>query len=94
MDIPSHYRPRTPRGWLFLGVFAVLFALTQWPFLAWANRIEPLVFGLPFLYAYLTGILGLLILGQLFVRQAVSADLPTLLLFTGVALIVGAERTE
>jgi hypothetical protein len=41
-----------------------------------------------YLYAYLTGILGLLILGQLFVRQAVSADLPTLLLFTGVALIV------
>jgi len=40
------------------------------------------------IYALLTGILGLFILGQLFARQAMSVDLPPLLLFTGVALIV------
>ena len=53
MQIRSHYRPRTWRGWFFLVYFVVTFALTQWPFIGWANRIDPLVFGLPFLYAYL-----------------------------------------
>ncbi len=61
MEIPSHYRPRTSRGRFFIGCFAVLFAFTQWPFLAWANRIEPLVFGLPFLYAYLSAIYALML---------------------------------
>ena len=59
METPSHYRPRSRRGWLFIGCFAALFAFTQWPFLAWANRIEPLVFGLPFLYVYLSVIYAL-----------------------------------
>ncbi len=53
MQIPSHYRPRSARGRFFLVYFVVMFALTQWPFIAWANRIYPLVLGLPFFYAYL-----------------------------------------
>jgi len=63
MDIPSHFRPRSNRGWFMIGYFFVLFSLTQWPFLAWANRIEPIVFGLPFLYAYLCIVYTLMLLG-------------------------------
>jgi hypothetical protein len=50
----SHYRPRTRAGWSALIAFVTLFALTQPPLVyAVANRITPLIFGLPFLYAYL-----------------------------------------
>ncbi len=38
--------------WLY-GVLLLLFGLTQWPLLAWANRIEPTLYGVPFLYVYL-----------------------------------------
>ncbi len=42
--------------------FVALFALTQPPIVYWvANRIEPLVLGLPFLYAYLLVVYVLLI---------------------------------
>ena len=63
MQIPSHLRPRSARGWFIIAYFVALFALTQWPFLAWANRIEPLVFGLPFLYAYLSIDYALMLVG-------------------------------
>ena len=50
----SHYLPRTRNGWIAVTLFVVLFALTQPPFVhTVANRIEPWLFGLPFLYAYL-----------------------------------------
>ncbi len=50
----SHYFPRTRDGWIATVLFVALFALTQPPFVhGFANRIEPRVFGLPFLYAYL-----------------------------------------
>ena len=50
----SHYLPRTRDGWIATVLFLALFALTQPPFVhGLANRIEPRVFGLPFLYAYL-----------------------------------------
>ena len=50
----SHYLPRTRNGWIAVTLFVVLFALTQPPFVhTIANRIEPWLFGLPFLYAYL-----------------------------------------
>jgi hypothetical protein len=65
MQIPSHYRPRTRRGWFFLAYFLVAFALTQWPFLAWANRIYPLILGLPFLYAYLCIVYAAILAGLL-----------------------------
>jgi len=50
----SHYLPRTRNGWFAVVLFLGLFAFTQPPlvFLI-ANRIEPWVFGVPFLYAYL-----------------------------------------
>ena len=50
----SHYRLRTRRGWIAVISFLVLLALSQPPlvFLI-ANRIEPWIFGLPFLYMYL-----------------------------------------
>lgn len=50
----SHLLPRTGRGWVAVVSFLVLFALVEPPFVfSFANRIEPWVFGLPFLYAYL-----------------------------------------
>ena len=50
----SHYRPRTRHGWWAVMLFLSLFALTQPPFVyTLANRVEPWVLGLPFLYAYL-----------------------------------------
>ena len=50
----SHYRPRTRRGWIAVLSFLGLLAFTQPPLVFWlANRIEPWVFGLPFLYSYL-----------------------------------------
>jgi hypothetical protein len=50
----SHYVPRTRRGWIAVVLFLGLFALTQPPFVyVIANRVEPWLFGVPFLYAYL-----------------------------------------
>jgi hypothetical protein len=50
----SHYLPRTRRGWIAVVLFLGLFALTQPPFVyVIANRVEPWLLGVPFLYAYL-----------------------------------------
>ena len=50
----SHFLPRTRPGWIAVILFVGLFALTQPPFVyLLANRIEPQLFGLPFLYTYL-----------------------------------------
>jgi hypothetical protein len=50
----SHYLPRTREGWIGVILFLVLFALAEPPVVfSLANRIEPWVFGVPFLYAYL-----------------------------------------
>jgi len=50
----SHYLPRTRCGWIAVLLFVGLFALTQPPLVyVIANRIEPWLFGVPFLYAYL-----------------------------------------
>ena len=50
----SHYIPRTRDGRIATVLFLALFALTQQPFVhGFANRIEPTVLGLPFLYVYL-----------------------------------------
>ena len=51
---PSHYRPRTRSGWIAVVLFLALLALAEPPFATtWANRIEPWILGMPFLYAYL-----------------------------------------
>jgi ABC-type transport system involved in cytochrome c biogenesis permease subunit len=50
----SHYVPRTSAGRLAVCAFLALFAFTQPPLVFWlANRVEPWVGGVPFLYAYL-----------------------------------------
>ncbi len=62
----SHLLPRTGRGWVAVISFLGLFALVEPPFVySLANRIEPWVFGLPFLYFYLlvvyTALIGVLL---------------------------------
>ncbi len=58
----SHFWPRTKAGWLAVVTFLALFALTQPPLLyVLANRINPRVLGLPFLYVYLLALYVLLI---------------------------------
>lgn len=50
----SHYLPRTFTGRMAVLLFVVLLALCEPPVVnTLANRIEPRVLGLPFLYAYL-----------------------------------------
>lgn len=52
--VRSHYVPRTTAGRIAVGAFLALFAFTQPPLVYWiANRVEPRVAGVPFLYAYL-----------------------------------------
>ncbi|MGH7539877.1 MAG: hypothetical protein ACRELC_02655 [Gemmatimonadota bacterium] len=64
-----HSWPRTRAGAVALTTFLVLFAFTQPPLVfALANRIEPRLLGLPFLYAYLLALYGLLILALLWAR--------------------------
>ena len=50
----SHYLPRTRRGWIAVVLFLGMMALAQPPMVhKFANRIEPTVLGVPFLYVYL-----------------------------------------
>ena len=50
----SHYLPRTREGWVAVALFLLVFALVEPPIVhLLANRIEPWVMGVPFLYAYL-----------------------------------------
>ncbi len=66
----SHYRPRTRLGWIAVVTFLALFALTQPPFVhGLANRIEPWIAGLPFLYAYLLVIYIALIVVLIWARR-------------------------
>ena len=50
----SHYRPRSRNGWIAVVAFLGLMGLAQPPIVhSLANRIEPWILGVPFLYAYL-----------------------------------------
>ena len=50
----SHYLPRSRAGWIALVLFVALMALAQPPIVhTVANRVEPWVLGMPFLYTYL-----------------------------------------
>jgi choline-glycine betaine transporter len=52
--IRSHYLPRTRQGWIGVVLFILLFALAEPPVVnTVANRVEPWILGVPFLYAYL-----------------------------------------
>jgi len=53
---PSHWWPRSRGGWVAVVAFLALMALAQPPIVGFANRIEPTILGLPFLYAWLLGI--------------------------------------
>ena len=69
----SHFLPRSRQGWIAVIAFLGLFILTQPPLVYLvANRIEPWIFGFPFLYTYLlilyVAMIGVLIWAQ---RQGV-----------------------
>lgn len=50
----SHYLPRTGAGWVAVAAFLGLFAFAEPPLVfLLANRADPWILGLPFLYAYL-----------------------------------------
>jgi hypothetical protein len=54
--------PASRAGRAAAGIFVALFALTQPPLVFWiANRIEPRILGLPFLFAWLLAVYLLLI---------------------------------
>lgn len=58
----SHYRPRTPAGWAAIVSFTILMAMAQPPIVhTLANRIEPSLWGMPFLYVYLLAVYVLMI---------------------------------
>lgn len=66
----SHYLPRTRDGWIAVVAFLVLFAFVQPPLVfVLANRVEPWVLGVPFLYAYLLLAYVALIAVLLWVKQ-------------------------
>lgn len=53
----SHLIPRTRDGWIATIAFLALLALAMPPVThAALNRVEPLILGMPFLYAVLLGI--------------------------------------
>lgn len=52
--IGNHFRPRSRAGWTATLAFLALFALTQPPLVfLLGNRVEPRIFGAPFLFVYL-----------------------------------------
>lgn len=53
----SHYLPRTRAGRVATALLLACMALSQPPVVhGLANRIEPWVFGMPFLFVYLLGV--------------------------------------
>jgi hypothetical protein len=66
----SHFRPRSRDGWIAIVAFVGLMLLAQPPFVhGVANRIEPWVLGMPFLYAWLLGVYVALIGVLLWVQR-------------------------
>jgi hypothetical protein len=53
----SHFIPRSRDGWIAVLGFLGLLALAEPPFVfLFANRVEPWILGMPFLYAWLLGV--------------------------------------
>ena len=53
-DRQNHYLPRSFKGRVAVGLFLLFFLLSQPPLVFWlANRIEPVLLGMPFLYLFL-----------------------------------------
>lgn len=66
----SHFLPRSRDGWIAVIAFLLLMALAQPPVVhRFANRIEPWVLGLPFLYAWLLGVYVAMIAVLLWVQR-------------------------
>jgi hypothetical protein len=66
----SHFLPRSRAGWIAVVAFLALMALAQPPVVhRLANRIEPWVLGMPFLYAWLLGVYVALIGVLLWVQR-------------------------
>lgn len=62
--------PRTRAGRIAVGLFLVLLALTQPPAVyLLANRVQPWILGLPFLYVYLLVLYLLLIAVLLWAKR-------------------------
>jgi hypothetical protein len=60
--IRSHYLPRTRNGWIAVILFLIGMVLVEPPVVhSLANRMEPWILGVPFLYAYLLILYSLLI---------------------------------
>ena len=58
----SHYLPRTRNGWIATILFVAAMGLAQPPIVhSLANRVEPWILGMPFLYAWLLGVYILMI---------------------------------
>jgi len=58
----SHLLPRTRQGWVAVVLFFGLLILAEPPIVhTLANRIEPWILGLPFLYTYLLAVYSALI---------------------------------
>ncbi len=53
MPFKSHFVPRSRTGKRVVLIILCLYLIIQWPILQLANRIEPFIFGIPFLYFYL-----------------------------------------
>ena len=59
---PSHFIPRTRFGRVVVVLFLALLALAEPPVVhTVANRAEPWLLGLPFLYAWLLGVYAALV---------------------------------
>lgn len=53
-SVPSHWTPRTTTGRVATVLFLLLMALAQPPVVhVFADRVEPWILGVPFVYAYL-----------------------------------------
>ena len=63
VQIPrSHYLPRTRAGWIATVLLVVTMALAQPPVVhGLANRVEPWILGMPFLFVYLLGVYAAMI---------------------------------
>ena len=60
--VRSHLLPRSGAGWVATVAFLALMALAQPPIVhGFADRVEPWVLGMPFLYAWLLGVYVLMI---------------------------------
>ena len=46
----SHLIPRDSKSWVWIAWFVIAWAAVQWPGWQIANRVEPLVLGIPFMF--------------------------------------------